>query len=103
VLVLFGDEACLQESQSDLLLEKCRRAFKKVEGGGESGFIAVDNFGEVVDELNLRRRLGGDHGVQTLKAFLEVCDGTQLMQIAVCLACLMFRINFLWYRSAEQE
>ncbi|KAL3780725.1 hypothetical protein HJC23_001007 [Cyclotella cryptica] len=70
--VLFGDEACLRESQSDLLLERCRRAFKKVEGGGESGFISADKLGEVVDELELRGKLGGDHGVHTLQAFLEI-------------------------------
>ena len=70
--VLFGDAACLKESKSDLLLEKCRRAFKKAEDGGESGFILVDKLGLVVDELNLREKLGGDHGVQTLQAFLEV-------------------------------
>jgi hypothetical protein len=72
--VLFGDAACLQESQSDLLLERCRRAFKNAEDGGESGFILVDKFSLVVDELNLREKLCGDHGIQTLQAFLEVCD-----------------------------
>lgn len=34
-------QQCLQESQSDILLEKCRRAFKKVEGGG--GKLLVDS------------------------------------------------------------
>ncbi|KAL7533789.1 hypothetical protein ACHAXR_007920 [Thalassiosira sp. AJA248-18] len=70
--VLFGDEQCLQESKSDVLLEKCRRAFKKVEGGGENGFILVDKLGEVMDELDLRAKVGGDSGVQTLQAYLEV-------------------------------
>ena len=70
--VLFGGAACMQESQSDLLLERCRRAFKKAEDGGESGFILVDKFSLVVDELDLRQKLGGDHGIQTLQAFLEV-------------------------------
>ena len=70
--VLFGGAACLQESQSDLILEKCRRAFKNAEDGGESGFILVGKLGVVVDELNLRQKLGGDNGVQTLQAFLEV-------------------------------
>jgi hypothetical protein len=69
---MFGDAACLKESQSDLLLERCRRAFKKAEDGGESGFILVQKFGLVVDELSLREKLGGDNGVQTLQAFLEV-------------------------------
>lgn len=70
--VLFGGAACLQESQSDLILEKCRRAFKNAEDGGESGFILVGKLGVVVDELNLRQKMGGDNGVQTLQAFLEV-------------------------------
>mmetsp|Transcript_31466 Transcript_31466/g.66182 ORF Transcript_31466/g.66182 Transcript_31466/m.66182 type:complete len:946 (+) Transcript_31466:135-2972(+) len=70
--VLFGDERCLQESKSDVLLEKCRRAFRKVEGGDENGFILVDKLGEVLDELDLKTKVGGDSGVQTLKAYLEV-------------------------------
>ena len=69
--VLFGDERCLKESSSDLLLEQCRRAFKKVEGGGD-GFILAGNLGQVVDELDLRGKLGGDNGVHTLQAVLEV-------------------------------
>jgi len=70
--VLFGDERCLKESKSDILLEKIRRAFKKVEGGGENGFILVDKLGDVLDELDLRTNVGGDSGVQTLQAYLEV-------------------------------
>jgi hypothetical protein len=69
---MFGDAACLNESQSDLLLERCRRAFKKAEDGGESGFILVQKLGLVIDELGLREKLGGDNGVQTLQAFLEI-------------------------------
>jgi len=70
--VLFGDERCLKESQSDVLLERCRRAFKKVEGGGENGYISVDKLGKVLAELELRTTVGGDSGVQTLQAYLEV-------------------------------
>lgn len=71
--VLFGDEQCLVESKSDLMLEKCRRAFQKVEGGnGENGFIPVDKLGDVLDELELTLKAGGDDGVETLKAYLEV-------------------------------
>lgn len=32
--VTANKQQCLKESKSDILLEKCRRAFKKVEGGG---------------------------------------------------------------------
>ena len=70
--VLFGDGACLKESKSDIILEQCRCAFKKFEGGGESGFIMVDKLGEVIDELDLRGNIGGDSAVSTLQAHLEV-------------------------------
>jgi len=70
--VLFGDERCLKESKSDVLLEKCRRAFKAVEGGEENGFIEVSALGKVIDSLDLRDKVGGDNGVQTLAAALEV-------------------------------
>ena len=71
--VVFGDSTCLQESKSDLLLERCRRAFKKVEDG-ESGFIMKESLGKVVEELDLMTMLG-DNGVQTLAAFVEVPGG----------------------------
>jgi len=78
--VLFGDEECLKESKSDILLEKCRRAFQKVEGGGgeSAGFIPVEKLGDVVDELDLRTQVGGDHGIATLKAYLET-SGTGII------------------------
>ena len=71
--VVFGDSRCLQESKSDQILERCRRAFKKVEDG-ESGFIMKDRLGKVVEELDLMMMLG-DNGVQTLAAYLEVPGG----------------------------
>jgi hypothetical protein len=71
--VVFGDSKCLRESKSDLLLERCRRAFKKVEDG-ESGFIMKDSLGKVVEELDLMTMLG-DNGVQTLAAYVEVPGG----------------------------
>lgn len=71
--VVFGNSKCLQESKSDLLLERCRRAFKKVEDG-ESGFIMKDSLGHVVEELDLMTMLG-DNGVQTLAAYVEVPGG----------------------------
>jgi len=78
--VLFGDEECLKESKSDILLEKCRRAFQKVEGGGgeSAGFIPVEKLGDVVDELDLRTQVGGDNGIATLKAYLET-SGTGII------------------------
>ena len=67
--VLFGDETCLKESKSDMLLEQCRREFQKV---SENGFIPVDKLGDVLNELDLTTKVGGENGVQALKAYLEV-------------------------------
>jgi ubiquitin carboxyl-terminal hydrolase MINDY-3/4 len=70
--ILFGDASCLKESESDLLLEKCRRAFKAVEGGEENGFISSKHLGTVLMSLGLS--LGGEHHYSTLAASLEVAD-----------------------------
>lgn len=68
--VLFGEASALQESQSDMLLEQCRRAFKTVEGGEENGFIVSDQLSTVFEALGLE--IGGPSTVQTLAASLEV-------------------------------
>lgn len=70
--VLFGNATCLKESESDMLLEKCRRAFKAVEGGEENGFISSASLGTVLKSLGVD--LGGDHYYTTLAASLEVSD-----------------------------
>lgn len=73
--VLFGDRSSLKESKSDQLLEKCRRAFKAVEGGEENGFIATQYLGDVLKALNLTTASTGlneDSAVQTLAATLEM-------------------------------
>lgn len=67
--VLFGDASCLKESKSDALLEKCRRAFKEVDGI-ENGFISRLDLPKVYDILKLD--IGGEHALQTLAAALEV-------------------------------
>jgi len=69
--VLFGDSRCMVESSSDKLLEKCRRAFRAVDGGEDNGFIQVSSLGEVMRSLDLYDQIGAD-GLQTLKASLEV-------------------------------
>ena len=69
--VLFGDSRCMIESSSDKLLEKCRRAFRAVDGGEDNGFIQVSSLGEVMRSLDLYEQIGAD-GLQTLKASLEV-------------------------------
>jgi hypothetical protein len=74
--VLFGEPAALKESQSDMLLDECRRAFKAVEGGEENGFIKTDQLEAVLNALNIN--VGGANGAdesarrQTLAAALEV-------------------------------
>lgn len=74
--VLFGEPAALKESQSDMLLDECRRAFKAVEGGEENGFVRTDQLEAVLNTLNIN--LGGanidDESARrnTLAAALEV-------------------------------
>jgi hypothetical protein len=67
--VLFGDSSCLKESKSDALLEKCRRAFKEVDGV-ENGFISRMDLPKVYEILKLN--VGSEHALQTLAASLEV-------------------------------
>ncbi len=66
--ILFGPTRCLEESQSDVLLEKCRRVFKSVENAEENGYIPVDSLDKVMQDLGLD--LGA--GLSTLKAAIEV-------------------------------
>lgn len=73
--VLFGDAGALKESQSDRLLDECRRAFKAVERGEENGFIPTDKLRTVLQALDIN--LGGAESeqasrIQTLGASLEV-------------------------------
>lgn len=42
----------------------------------ENGFIPVDKLGEVLDELDLRTKVGGDSGLQALQAYLEVSQSS---------------------------
>lgn len=68
--VMFGDASCLQESESDIILEKCRRAFKTMEGGAEeNGFIQVSQLSEFLEKLDLNFP---SHSVQMLGATMEV-------------------------------
>ncbi len=68
--VLFGDEAAIQESASDVLLEKVRRVFKGVEGGAEEhGFIQTHQLATFLHDVGLHQL--SDHQVQTLAASME--------------------------------
>eukprot|EP00977_Amphora_coffeiformis_P019561 scaffold7349_cov173-Amphora_coffeaeformis.AAC.42 len=73
--VLFGDESSLQETESDKLLEKSRRAFKEVEGADENGFIPVDQLAKVLKSLDIDL---GDN-VSTLAAHLEVSGASIIL------------------------
>lgn len=66
--VMFGSMDSLKESESDILLERCRRAFKSIENAEENGFIPVDKLESTLKVLNLDV---GD-AVQTLAAALEM-------------------------------
>jgi len=66
--VMFGSIDCLKESESDILLESCRRAFKSVADAEENGFIPVNELGSVVEKLGLSL----DAGLPTLAAALEM-------------------------------
>lgn len=66
--VLFGSSESLEESESMMLLEKCRRAFKSVPGSEENGFIAVSDLSNVLTLIDLN--LG--EGIHTLAASLEM-------------------------------
>lgn len=68
--VMFGDSNALKESVSDALLEKVRRAFKRMEGGAEeNGFIQTNQLGDFLKSLALTNF--SDHEVQTLAAFMD--------------------------------
>jgi len=66
--VMFGPRESLDESASDILLERCRRAFKSIEGAEDNGFIPVNELENILKKLDLD--LGA--GVYTLGAALEM-------------------------------
>eukprot|EP00537_Pseudo-nitzschia_pungens_P009280 CAMPEP_0172380298 /NCGR_PEP_ID=MMETSP1060-20121228/70370_1 /TAXON_ID=37318 /ORGANISM="Pseudo-nitzschia pungens, Strain cf. cingulata" /LENGTH=1027 /DNA_ID=CAMNT_0013108051 /DNA_START=42 /DNA_END=3125 /DNA_ORIENTATION=- len=68
--VMFGDGSALKESASDALLEKVRRAFKRMDGGAEeNGFIQTGQLGEFLKNVGLKRITGDE--VQMLAAFMD--------------------------------
>ncbi|GAX10215.1 hypothetical protein FisN_3Lh412 [Fistulifera solaris] len=67
--VLFGPKKAIQESASDMLLEKCRRAFKSVEGGEENGFIPTESLSFVLSALDYNL---DPPKISALRAALEV-------------------------------
>ena len=68
--VLFGEPSCLKESKSDVLLEKCRRAFKSIQGAEENGYIPTDALKDVLDRLDLH--VGDDALYPVLCAMVEI-------------------------------
>jgi hypothetical protein len=67
--ILIGDKASLNESQSNILLEQCRRAFKGVEGGEENGFIQAHQLRTVLLLLDIQL---GESRIATLAASLKL-------------------------------
>jgi len=68
--VLFGEPTCLNESKSDVLLEKCRRAFKSIQGAEENGYIPTVSLKQVLDTLGLH--VGDDALYPVLCAMVEI-------------------------------
>lgn len=66
--VLWGPRVALNESRSDVLLEKCRRAFKSVDGG-DNGFVVTEQLGAVLTQLPIQL---DEAQVSLLGAALEV-------------------------------
>jgi Domain of unknown function (DUF4205) len=77
--VLFGESAALAESQSDLILEECRRAFKSMEGGEENGYIHVRQLGEIFGKLKIDLGSDADAKTQTLASSMEVGGGAGII------------------------
>ena len=68
--VMFGDANALKESASDVLLEKVRRTFKRMEGGAaENGFIQTNQLGDFLKSLDYN--VTSDPEVQILAAFMD--------------------------------
>jgi hypothetical protein len=72
--VLFGGEEALRESQSDKLLERCRRAFKRYEKD-ECGFIDVSQLTAVSRLLDIDV---DDQSIQLIAATIEV-EGSKII------------------------
>ena len=71
--VLFSqDPDVVKESESESVLERCRRVFKGIDNGEENGFIQVSSLGKLLRGLDLEEKVGGESGVNLLAASLEV-------------------------------
>eukprot|EP00554_Chaetoceros_debilis_P010050 CAMPEP_0194106732 /NCGR_PEP_ID=MMETSP0150-20130528/6710_1 /TAXON_ID=122233 /ORGANISM="Chaetoceros debilis, Strain MM31A-1" /LENGTH=871 /DNA_ID=CAMNT_0038794957 /DNA_START=51 /DNA_END=2666 /DNA_ORIENTATION=- len=67
--VLFGPPTSLEESESDVILQMCRRAFKSCEGAEDNGFIPVSELGAILKKLDVNLE---EAGAQTLGASLKM-------------------------------
>lgn len=77
--VLFGELSSLKESQSDQILEECRRAFKSIEGGEENGFIQASQLGEIFKKLEIDLGSDAEPKIQTLASSMEVGGGAGII------------------------
>ena len=69
--VLFGDASCLKESASDVLLEKVRRAFKRIDEN-ETGFIQTQQLQQFLNLVGLTPKTVSENAIPTLAATMEV-------------------------------
>ena len=71
--VLFSQNIeVIKETESESILERCRRVFKSIDGAEENGFIQVTSLGTLIKGLDLEEKVGGESGVNMLAASLEV-------------------------------
>ena len=71
--VLFSQDLnVVKESESENILERCRRVFRSVDCAEENGFIQVSSLGKVIKGLDMEEKVGGENGINMLAASLEV-------------------------------
>ena len=71
--ILFAtDDRPITESQSDQILQRCRREFRKVDTDG-NGFIQMTSLREVLAGVDLLEKIGGDVNFGKLVNGLEDC------------------------------
>lgn len=74
--VLFGvTRESIEETQSEKLLERVRRAFESVDNSSESGFISVQSLKQVLEQL-LPELAKQEHKVSALASKLEIAGSS---------------------------
>ena len=70
---------------------------------GENGFIPMDKLGGVLDELDLTAKVGGDAGVSTLKAYLEVGYSRSLPYVHKLLIVFLVHRDLIQQQQQQQQ